>query len=144
MANLIEPTITGSFDGEMIWDMTSITIPSSHKRYVDSIEIVHANKYINKLTGFETVKHMIHEADDEALINIAVNFVGDMPRWMFRRLFTLAHGVLSAGMEIYFRDDIVSDYKYTCRWENASNFSESSTLMGNASMSLRAWDRTSI
>lgn len=143
MANTFTPTVSGTFGGEMIWRMSSYSIPDTIVKYIDSVEYVHRSRYINKRTGFETTKHTIHSTSDtDTLIDINITFVGNLTRQWMQALTQLAKGVNGAGMEITFRDDFWTDYNYQCRWVNAGNIIENSELICGAGMLLESWERS--
>ena len=59
-------------------------------------------------------------------------------------LTQLAIAINSAGLSLYFRETLWSDYKYTCRWINAGDFTENSTLLNGATLELEAYERDSL
>lgn len=146
MANLFAGTVSGlTFSGDLIWTMSNFAVEDTAVKYIDSMELVHRSKFINKRTGFETTKHTIADTDSTAIYSdIAITFVGSLPRWLLSQLYQLAVGVNGAGMEILFRDNFWSYYQYSCRWSNAGEFVENSTLLGGAAMRLESWDRDSL
>ena len=140
----LTPTFTGSFNGEMVYNMTNYQVPD-FATSIDSIQIVHRNKFINKMTGFETVKYVAHKSSgDDVLVDISITLVGDLRRSLMQQFRQLAKGVLGAGMELIFHDDLVTDYDYTCRWVNACNFVENSTLLCGGDIVLESWTWSAI
>ena len=145
MANALTPVITGTFDGELVWDMTSFVVNEEFSDYVETMEVSYRNIYINHRTGFESTKRVMHKnSGSDILIDISITLVGNLPRWLMQQLTQLAKGVLGAGMELTFRDDFWEEYQYSCRWINAGDFVENSTLLCGASMALQAWDRAAL
>jgi len=140
MANAFTPNIPEAFDGEMVFNMESYVVADTFSKYVESMSIVHRPKFVVKRTGFEGYKHLIHKhSGNDVLVDIMIVLNGGMPRWLMQQLTQLAKGVLGAGMELAFRDDWWSSYTYTCRWVNASDFVENSTLSNGGTMELQSW-----
>lgn len=145
MANAFTPVISDTFDGQMVFNMTSYVVSDTFSKYVQSMEIVHRSKFVNKMTGFETTKYIVHKTSgNDILVDIGITLVGDLPRWLMQQLIQLGKGILGAGMDLTFRDDWVTDYEYSCRWVNALDFVENSTLLMGGTMHLEAWDWSAI
>jgi hypothetical protein len=145
MANAFTPTITGSFDGELVWNMTSYVVSDNFKNYVESMEVVYRDVYINHRTGFETTKRVMHaNTGTDILIDISITLIGSLSRGIMQQLQRLAQGVSGAGMELTFRDDWWESYQYSCRWINAGQFVENSNLLCGGRMDLVCWDRNAL
>ena len=121
--------------------MTNLEIPNTLSRYVEEVQIVYAQRYVNKFTGFETKKHRFRSSsgsDQEA--DVSIMLVGDLPRWLCGLLCELAKGCNGAGMRLELYDDWISDKQYTGLWANAGDFVDNSELLCGASMYLKAFD----
>lgn len=145
MPNAITPIKPATFNGELIYNMENYVVSDTFCNYVNSMDLRYRATVINKRTGFENVKYVINDTTgDELFIDININLVGSLPRWLQQQLNRLAKGVNSAGMELLLRDNWCSNYEYSCRWLNAGNFTDNSTILNGASLRLEAWDRSAI
>lgn len=138
-----------SFSGQIVYGSTTIDVPTDLIRYIDTIDISSLPRYINKYTGVETTKYKILNTtvgspSDDIETEIRVVLVDKLPRYLFNMLYSFAIGVNGGGMQLYFYDDIVSDFQYTCRWINAADFMEQDTLYGSLSIDLKSWERQPI
>jgi len=132
-----------SFDGQIVYGSPTIEIPDDLIRYIESIDISETPKYINKYTGGESKKYRIaNSSGDDINTEISIALVSKLPRYLFNILFSLASAINQGGMQLYFRDTIVSDYIYSCRWINTADFSESNVLVGNCSINLLSWEKS--
>ena len=147
MAWIIQAHLPGgsSFDGQICYDSTTIEVPDDLIRYLESIDIVETPKYINKYTGGETIKYRIgNSSGDDMDTEISISLVSKLPRYLFNILFSLANAINQGGMQLYFKDSIVSDEQYTCRWVNAVDFTESNVLVGSCSIDLISWEKQAL
>lgn len=144
---LIKPSIPAgtSFDGQIVFDLTNYEIPYSWWRYVDSVEIVHRPKWLNRYTGFETTKRRIGTTGSSGtMVDLSITWVGSLPRDVLQRLQRLAEGANGGGIDLLFYDDLVSGYTYTGKWDNAGDFVENNPIHGGASVRLACWSATVI
>ena len=130
-----------SFTGQIVHNMTNVTIPNTLKRYVDSVTISESDAYLNKYTGFETKKYRIGNATGATVdASLSIMLVGDLPRWLMGLFESLARGCNGAGMELEFYDDWISSTQYTGRWVNAADFVDNSELLCGGSIDLAVFD----
>jgi hypothetical protein len=79
MANTFTPFVSTTFNAEMAFPMTNLVVPDTIKQSIESVEIVHRNKFSNKHTGFNPVKHAVDKVTgNELLIDISIMFVGSL------------------------------------------------------------------
>ena len=119
-----------SFSGDMVYNSSEIEVPDSVIKYINSVDNDIQSMYLDKYTGFETVKYQVR---DSSLRHFSINFVGNMPRWVRDLLCELAIAVNGAGMVIQFRDTWVTGTDavpvvYYCNWLNAGDFVDSNVL----------------
>jgi len=127
-----------SFSGDMVYNSSEIEVPDSVIKYINSVDNDIQSMYLDKYTGFETVKYQVR---DSSLRHFSINFVGNMPRWVRDLLCELAIAVNGAGMVIQFRDTWVTGTDavpvvYYCNWLNAGDFVDSNVLLSGANMEL--------
>ena len=145
MANTFTPYVSGSFSGEMIWNLTSYAVPDTIKKQLESVAIEYRDTHVLKMTGFDTYKYRARAIDTtEAFVDIDIMFVGRMDMRYTDQMRRLAAGCNGAGMQLLFRDDWITDRVYTGRWVNAGDFVESSALVAGMSMRLECWSFTDI
>lgn len=131
-----------TFGGEMVWNSTEMEIPATFKSYIESVSHSIKPMYINKATGFETKKY---SKNDSSVHTWRIMLVGNLPRWMCEALHRLAIAMNGAGMILQFDDTWITTEGstiYDCRWINAGDFVENSTLLCGASMNLISYDST--
>jgi hypothetical protein len=123
----------------MVWNLTSMAI-SNIEQYIESVDIVHRNKFINKRTGFETTKHAVHAVSGtDVLVDIAITYVADLPREVAQQLIRLANGTVGGGMALEFVEDFVTGGLYTGRWVNAGAYRDESAVRTGCEMVLACY-----
>ena len=144
MANTFTPTILDTFDAQQVWATSGFAIPDISD-YMESMSILHRSKFVVKMTGFESTKHIAGATTgNNLLVNINLTLVGSLPRWLMQALRRLAEGCNGAGMELIFRDDWWTNYQYWCHWTNAGDFSENTELLCGGTMQLESWKWSAI
>jgi hypothetical protein len=134
-----------SFNGQIAYPDTTIDIPCDVKRYVDSIDVSESPQYLNKLTGFETIKQKISNSSGSLIeTNIKIGLVAKLPDYYYRSFVLLANAINAGGLYLLFYDDICSDFEYTCRWLNTADFVESNVLYGSLSLDLVSFTRVAV
>lgn len=129
-----------SFNGQTVYNMTNVEVPNTLKRYVESLEIVYADIYINKMTGFESKKYRIKNTTGTSIqASLRLTLIGSLPRWLQQLFVTIAKGCNGGGMQVDLYDDWTSDKQYTCRWVNAGDFIDNSELLCSGSLDLEAF-----
>ena len=130
------------FGNEIVYQSTVVEIPDTFKLYVSSIQQSTNNQFVNKATGFETNRYKTNDADK---ISIDITLAGNIPHWLEDALKVLAQSMNGAGMILQFLDDWVNGttlqpVTYDCRWINAGDFVNNSTLLSGATMQLLAFN----
>lgn len=145
MANAITPIAPATFDGELIFNMSNYTVSDSFCYYIESMSITYRPLVLSKRTGFEKIKFVVNDTTGtDIFIDINIMLVGNLPRWLRQQLQQLAKGVNSAGMELHLRDNWCSNMTYSCKWVNAMDAVDNSTILNGGSMQFEAWDRTAL
>ena len=146
MSWIIKTALPGgsTFKGQIVYDTTTIEVPDSLIRYIESVSIREANKYITKLTGGEATKHKVAYVGTDMDTEISIVLIGKLPRYYFSLFYMLANAINQGGMPLYFKDTFASDYQYTCRWVNAVSFAESDVLFGGCTLELSSWEKQSL
>lgn len=135
------PVFTGDLAGELSYTMANYAIPSAFRRSIESVSIKYRPAIEVKTTGFESVRHVIAPTSgNDILVDISIMLTGDVSYLDRRRLETLAHGMLGAGLSMYFYDDWMDDRVYLCRWVNAGDFVSNTELLAGGSMDLVSWE----
>lgn len=128
------------FAGQLVYPMTAVTIPNTLKKYVESIELIEANEYMNKYTGFESKKYRVENTAGTAInTSISIMLVGNLPRWMSDLFQSLARGCNGAGMHLEFYDDFATTGQYTGRWVNAADFVDNSEALCGGSIDIECF-----
>jgi hypothetical protein len=130
------------FGNEIVYQSTVVEISDTFKLYVISIQQATNNQFVNKATGFETDRYKKNDADK---ISIDITLAGNIPHWLEDALKVLAQSMNGAGMILQFLDDwvngtVLQPVTYDCRWVNAGDFVNSSTLLSGATMQLLAFN----
>jgi len=130
-----------SFKGEIVYPMTSLEVPNTFRKYVESLEVSYSDSlYVIKDTGFEHKKYQREATGGiKILATVSIMLVGDLPRWLMCLLINLAIGCNGGGMWVDFYDDWATDKQYTGRWYNAVDFVENSELLCGGSIELECF-----
>jgi len=145
MANTFTPLIENAFVGDMVYNLSTMTVPDTIKKQIDTYVISYRPLHLAKHTGFDDFVYRIAPINSaNAIIDLQIQFVGSMPIAYTDRLRRLAAGCAGAGVALLFRDDWVSNKIYTCRWSNAGDFVETSNNLSGAEMALESWEYSEI
>ena len=130
-----------TFTGQTVYGMTAVEVPSSLKRYVDSLDIQYQDIYVEKMTGFQSKKYRLKNTTGTPLqANVTIVLAGNIPRWLQQLFLTIAKGCNGGGMQVDFYDDWATDKQYTCRWVNAGDFIDNSELLCGGALELQAFE----
>lgn len=134
-----------SYNGQMVHDMTSLTIPNTFKKYVQQVSFDIPGGVLDKYSGFETKKFRVQNDTGVKLAgSVNIMMVGNLDKWMQFHLVSLAKGCNGCGMHIEFYDDWMTDTQYTGRWVNAGDFVDTSEILCGASIDLQIFDMQGI
>jgi hypothetical protein len=131
-----------TFNGQLLYNSTHLEIEDTFSNYVQGVFNRKNSQYVIKYTGFQS---KVYKKDDPVRQIINITLVGNLPRWLFNALRTMAEAINGAGMILQFKDNWItgteaSPVTYTCRWANASDFVENNTLLMGGTMQLIAFN----